>query len=33
MRDLTWFNRTPITGVATYTNFRRFMVSTSQDIP
>ena len=33
MRDLTWFNRAPVTGVATYTNFRRFVVSTSQDIP
>jgi len=33
MRDLTWFNRAPITGVATYTKFRRFVVSTSQDVP
>jgi hypothetical protein len=33
MRDLAWFNRAPITGLATYSNFRRFMVSTSQDVP
>jgi hypothetical protein len=33
MRDLTWFNRAPITGVATYANLRRFVVTTSQDLP
>jgi hypothetical protein len=30
MRDITWFNRTPITGVATYSNFRRFNVATDE---
>jgi hypothetical protein len=30
MRDLTWFERTPITGIATYSHFRRFTVHTDQ---
>lgn len=30
MRDIAWFNRTPITGVAKYLNFRRFEVTTDQ---
>jgi hypothetical protein len=30
MRDITWFNRTPITGVATYSKFRRFNIATDE---
>jgi|KBSMisStaDraftv2_1062788.scaffolds.fasta_scaffold00529_5 hypothetical protein len=30
MRDIAWFNGTPITGVATYVNFRRFDVTTDE---
>jgi len=30
MRDIAWSNRTPVTGTATYTNFRRFGVSTDE---
>jgi len=30
MRDIAWVNGTVITGVASYTNFRRFDVSTSE---
>jgi len=30
MRDIAWFNGTPVTGTATYANFRRFDVSTSE---
>jgi hypothetical protein len=30
MRDITWFNGTPITGSATYSNFRRFDVNTEE---
>ncbi len=29
MRDVTWFNRAPITGTATYSHFRRFDVTTN----
>ena len=30
MRDIAWFNGTPVTGTATYSNFRRFDVSTEE---
>ena len=30
MRDITWLNRAPITGVATYSRFRRFRVATDE---
>jgi hypothetical protein len=30
MRDIAWFDRMAVTGVATYSNFRRFDVSTDQ---
>ncbi len=30
MRDIAWFGGTPITGVATYSNFRRFDVTTDE---
>jgi hypothetical protein len=30
MRDIAWFDGTPITGVATYVNFRRFDVTTDE---
>lgn len=30
MRDIAWSNRSPVTGTATYTNFRRFGVSTDE---
>ena len=30
MRDITWLNRSPITGVATYSRFRRFSVATDE---
>ncbi len=30
MRDITWFNRQPITGKATYSKFRRFTISTDE---
>jgi hypothetical protein len=30
MRDIAWINGTVVTGVATYTNFRRFDVSTDE---
>jgi hypothetical protein len=30
MRDIAWTNRTPVTGTATYTNFRRFGVLTDE---
>jgi hypothetical protein len=30
MRDIAWSNRTPVTGTATYTNFRRFGVVTDE---
>jgi hypothetical protein len=30
MRDIAWFNRMAVTGVATYSNFRRFDVTTDE---
>jgi hypothetical protein len=30
MRDIAWVNGTPVTGVATYSNFRRFDVATDE---
>ena len=30
MRDIAWFSRMPVTGVATYSNFRRFDVRTDE---
>lgn len=30
MRDIAWTNRTPVTGTATYSNFRRFGVLTAE---
>ena len=33
MRDIAWFNRMPVTGSATYSNFRRFGVTTNEQFP
>lgn len=33
MRDIAWLNGAPITGAASYTNFRRFGVSTHTEFP
>ncbi|HUK32618.1 MAG TPA: hypothetical protein VLV86_01835 [Vicinamibacterales bacterium] len=30
MRDIAWSNRSPVTGIATYSNFRRFGVATNE---
>jgi len=32
MRDIAWVGQTSITGVATYSNFRRFDVQTAESL-
>jgi hypothetical protein len=33
MRDISWSGETSVTGVATYSNFRKFVVETDEKIP